>query len=80
MALAALLMLVALLAFRTWTAPLVPAILAGASYHWPQDFVALALWTACATLVGAGVYAGLTLLLRVPELRGLAERVRRRVL
>ncbi|HEU5088159.1 MAG TPA: murein biosynthesis integral membrane protein MurJ [Roseiflexaceae bacterium] len=81
MALAALLMLGGLLAFRAWTAPLVPAILAGAPYRWPQDFVPLALWTACATLVGAGVYAGLALLLRIPELRAVAERVvRRRVL
>lgn len=67
-----------LFVLRTWSMGQIPAISPRAVYRWPEDFLGLAVWTAGVGSIGAGLYAGLTILFRVPELRGLINRVRRR--
>ncbi|MDZ4718476.1 MAG: murein biosynthesis integral membrane protein MurJ [Roseiflexaceae bacterium] len=62
---------------RTWSGARIPFISPNAIYHWPQDFPALALWTVSVGGFGAAIYAGLTVIFRVPELRGFIDRIRR---
>jgi putative peptidoglycan lipid II flippase len=56
----------------------IPLLSPNASYRWPQDFPTLAFWAAAIGSIGAVLYGGLTVLFRVPELRGLIARLRRR--
>lgn len=78
MSLSACASLVVVLVIRGWSARWLPEISAAHTYRWPAAFPALALWTAAAGGIGAAIYAALAWALRLPELRLLAARIRRR--
>jgi putative peptidoglycan lipid II flippase len=78
MLLAGAICLAGLLLLRGISADRIPAIRPDSPYRWPQDFPLLALWLAAAGLLGAGIYAAVAALARLPELSVLVARVRRR--
>ena len=53
-----------------------PFLRPGDTYHWPQDFVPLALWMGGATAVAGLAYAGVAAALGLDELRALVGRLR----
>lgn len=78
MSLSALVALVAVLVIRNQSASWLPTVSAAYPYQWPVAFPALALWTAATGAIGAALYAALAWALRIPELRHMVARVRRR--
>jgi len=84
MLLATLVCSAALLALRQASAVWLPFLTPGDTYRWPDDFLPLVAWLACAGAVGVAVYGGVAALLGLEEvraswarLRGLIRRVRK---
>jgi putative peptidoglycan lipid II flippase len=77
MLVATLALAAALAALLRLSQPALPFLRAGASYHWPADFLPLLAWLAGAGALGALVYGGAALLLRLPEMRAAWARAAR---
>jgi putative peptidoglycan lipid II flippase len=75
MLLAALAMAGALLGLLWLSAQSLPFLRAGDSYHWPGDFVPLALWLSAAGLLGALAYGIAATLMRLPEIGAIRARL-----
>ena len=77
MALAALAFGVALAGALALSASWLPWLRAGDMYRWPGDFLLLAAWLTVTCAFAGSIYAGVALLLRLPEAATLLERLRR---
>jgi putative peptidoglycan lipid II flippase len=77
MLLAALAMAGALLGLLWLSAPSLPFLQPGDSYHWPSDFLPLVLWLSVAGPVGALAYGVVAALLRLPEIGAVLGRLGR---
>ncbi|GAB4211926.1 MAG: murein biosynthesis integral membrane protein MurJ [Roseiflexaceae bacterium] len=75
MLLAALAMAAALLAVLALSARPLPFLAPGDTYRWPDQFLPLLAWLAAAGALGAAVYAGAALLLRLDELPAVTSRL-----
>jgi putative peptidoglycan lipid II flippase len=76
MLLATLVCSAALLALRQASAAWLPFVMPGDTYRWPDDFLPLVAWLACAGAVGAAVYTGVAALLGLEEVRATWVRLR----
>jgi putative peptidoglycan lipid II flippase len=65
-----------LLALLWISQPTLPFLQNGDTYHWPADFVPLALWLASVGAVGMLVYGGMALALGLEEIRAMLRRAR----
>ena len=65
-----------LLALLRISQPALPFLRNGDTYHWPADFVALALWLAGVGALGMLVYGGVALVLGLEEIRATLRRIR----